>query len=298
MAFLGGKMYFICGIHGVGKTTFAKKLSEEIGVRCYSTGELIKKGQRFVSSHNKMVSSIDGNQKQILNAIQMIPDSQFVLDGHLCLINSEGGVQRIDKNVFQQWKIDGLYIVIDKNTNIYKRIKKRNHKIWDIQFIEEFQRQEIEYACELSKLLQVPLKIIYNKKEIKSFAIIYDHNILLPIKPVYANKILEQTKKYEYRRKICKKDIGKIYIYATSPVKRIVGEAEVIDRMVMEKEKLWNITKKESGISLEFFNHYFNGQDCACAYHLGKVKRYKTPLKMEEIGIDYSPQSFVYIGDL
>lgn len=291
-------MYFICGIHGVGKTTFAQKLSEEIGVRCFSASDLIEIEEVFARSENKKVRFIEENQLKLLQAVKYMPDRQFILDGHLCLINKDGEIQRIDKNIFQQLGIDRLYIVIDKGVNICRNIKKRDHRIWDLQYIEEFQMKEVEYACELSEFLQIPLKIIYNSKEIDSFAILSDHNILLPIKPVYANKILERTKKYEYRRKICKKDIHKIYIYATAPIKKIVGEAVVIDKIVMEKEKLWNISKEYSGVSWEFFNNYFSGQDYACAYHLGEIKRYKTPLEIEKIGINYSPQSYIYIGDL
>ena len=51
--------------------------------------------------------------------------------------------------------------------------------------------------------------------------------ILLPIKPEYANKIVEQTKLYEYRKNKCKKQIDRIVIYSTSPVKKVIAEVEV-----------------------------------------------------------------------
>lgn len=291
-------MYFICGIHDIGKTTFAQKLSKEIRFKYYSVSELIKPEGIILNNNNKGIKSIEENQQKLLQAIKYIPSKQIILDSHLCFINNEGEIQRIDKNIFQQLEVDRLYIVIDKSINIYRQLKKCGHSIWDLQYIEKFQIQEIEYALELSKLLHVPLKIIYNNEKIISFAIISDHNILLPIKPIYANKILEKTKKYEYRKNICKKDIEKIYIYATSPVKKIVGEAKVIDKIVMEKEKLWNMSKENSGISFEFFSKYFDKQDYACAYHLGEIKQYEFPLELEKIGINYSPQSYIYIGNL
>lgn len=291
-------MYFVCGIHGVGKTTFAQSLSEKTGVKCYTASELINNKESALWTGDKRVESINENQQKLLKSIKNISDRQFVLDGHMCLRNEEGEVQRIDINVFRQLEIDIIYLVIDKSINIYKRLKERDYIVWDLQYIEEFQLCEIEYAKELSKLLQVPLKIIYNDKEIDSVAIISDGNILLPIKPVYANRILAETKKYEYRKKICKKDIKKLYIYSTAPVKKIVGEADVIEKVVMEKEKLWNVSKEESGISLKFFNDYFAGQDFACAYHLGKIKKYDVPIELGQIGIDYTPQSYVYIGDI
>ena len=51
--------------------------------------------------------------------------------------------------------------------------------------------------------------------------------ILLPIKPEYAKKIVNKTKIYEYRKTKCKKNGGKIVIYCTSPVKKIIAEVEV-----------------------------------------------------------------------
>ena len=48
--------------------------------------------------------------------------------------------------------------------------------------------------------------------------------ILLSIKPIYVNKILNGTKKYEYRkRKPKRNDIGKLIIYSTSPIKKVVS---------------------------------------------------------------------------
>ena len=40
---------------------------------------------------------------------------------------------------------------------------------------------------------------------------------------------------------------------------------------------------------------YFKNKDIAFAYKLGKVIVYKQPKKLEDIGIDYYPQSYVYL---
>ena len=50
--------------------------------------------------------------------------------------------------------------------------------------------------------------------------------ILISIKPEYASKILDGIKKYEYRTTKAK-NVNKMIIYATSPVKKVIGEAEV-----------------------------------------------------------------------
>ena len=50
---------------------------------------------------------------------------------------------------------------------------------------------------------------------------------LLSIKPEYAEKILKGEKLFEFRKVAFAQEVSKIFIYATSPVCRIVGEFEV-----------------------------------------------------------------------
>lgn len=121
--------------------------------------------------------------------------------------------------------------------------------------------------------------------------------ILLPIKPEYANKIIAQTKLYEYRKKICKRDVDKIVIYSTSPVKQIIAEVEVKSILSDTPNKLWNQTKHHAGISKAKYMKYFENKTIAFAYELGEVLIYENSKTLEEIGIDYYPQSHVYLKD-
>lgn len=119
--------------------------------------------------------------------------------------------------------------------------------------------------------------------------------ILLSINPEHVENILEGTKKYEYRKKSCKKDIDRIIIYSTHPVKKVVGEVEVLEVIEMEKNKLWNLTKKYSGINKKFYDEYYDGKETAVAYKLGQIVEYKKPKKLNDIGVKVAPQSFMYI---
>lgn len=119
--------------------------------------------------------------------------------------------------------------------------------------------------------------------------------ILISINPEHVENILNGTKKYEYRKIAAKKDISSIIIYETTPVKRIVAEAEIIDVLMFTPEELWSQTKDASGIDKVFFDEYFKGREVAYAYKLGKVKKYETPKTLMDYGIKAAPQSFVYI---
>lgn len=119
--------------------------------------------------------------------------------------------------------------------------------------------------------------------------------ILISINPEHVANIINGTKKYEYRKIAAKQDVSSIVIYETSPIKRIVAEAKIIDVLVFPPSELWEETKDYSGITKEFFDEYFEGREVAYAYKLGKVKVYKIPKTLLEYGIKSAPQSFIYL---
>ncbi len=119
--------------------------------------------------------------------------------------------------------------------------------------------------------------------------------VLISIKPEYADKILNGTKKYEYRRTLAKKDVSSLVIYSTWPVKEIVGEVDVVGTIEMAPSSLWEKTKKEAGISRKKYREYFKKRKKACAYVLGMVTKYETNKKLLDMGVQQAPQSFLYL---
>lgn len=119
--------------------------------------------------------------------------------------------------------------------------------------------------------------------------------ILISINPEHVDNIIKGIKKYEYRKIAAKQDISSIIIYETTPVKRVVAEAEIIDVLEFPPEELWEITKYESGISKKFFDKYFKDRKVAYAYKLGEIKVYDEPKFLMDYGIKAAPQSFIYL---
>lgn len=117
----------------------------------------------------------------------------------------------------------------------------------------------------------------------------------MSIKPEYVKKILDGTKKYEFRKRISKRNINKLIIYSTAPQKIVVGEVEILEKITMKPTTLWEKTKKDAGISRKKFREYFKGCDYANAYKLGEVKIYNPPKTLEDFNIKYAPQSFIYL---
>ena len=105
------------------------------------------------------------------------------------------------------------------------------------------------------------------------------------------------VKRYEYRKRMCKKPVDRIVIYSTAPRKQIVGEAEVLETLEMDKEELWQLTEEQSGITKDFYDKYFKERATAVAYRLGRVLKYDTPMLLSQFGIQSAPQSFIYLSE-
>lgn len=121
------------------------------------------------------------------------------------------------------------------------------------------------------------------------------NKILISINPEHVANIINGTKKYEYRKIAAKQDVSSIIIYETTPIKRIVAEAEIAEVIMLPPEELWEQTKEASGISKDFFDRYFKNRQIAYAYRLGEVRIFDTPKTLLEYGVKAAPQSFIYI---
>jgi len=123
--------------------------------------------------------------------------------------------------------------------------------------------------------------------------------VILSIKPEFANKIFEGNKKFEFRRSIFKnKQVSKIIVYASSPISKIIGEFEIGKIIFKDIHSLWQETKEYSGISEDYFFEYFMGRESGFALEVKKVKKYKNQLCIRETFGITPPQSFAYVNKL
>ena len=120
--------------------------------------------------------------------------------------------------------------------------------------------------------------------------------MLLSINPKYVKMILSGEKKYEYRKFLCREDVNKIIIYETSPVKRIVAEAEIEKIIIDDVSKVWDRTKEYSGIDRDFYEIYYRGKEKAFAYQLKNVVSYEQPKLLADVGVKFAPQSYCYLS--
>jgi predicted transcriptional regulator len=120
--------------------------------------------------------------------------------------------------------------------------------------------------------------------------------VLLSIKPGFAEKIFDGSKKFEFRRSIFKNThVKTIIVYASSPVQKVIGEFEIEKILNQDLSCLWEETKAHAGIDENYFYKYFEDKEKGFAIKIKKTKKYKIPLCLKKDFKLTPPQSFLYI---
>ena len=122
--------------------------------------------------------------------------------------------------------------------------------------------------------------------------------VLLSIKPEFVKEIFSGNKKYEYRKSIFTKKVDKVIVYSTKPIGMLVGEFSIERILVDTPSILWEKTQKDSGISKEFFDDYFEGRKQGYALKISSPILYDEPRNpLDVIKSFVAPQSFKYIEE-
>ncbi len=117
---------------------------------------------------------------------------------------------------------------------------------------------------------------------------------LLPIKPVYANAIVEGRKRVEFRKTRFRRHVTHVAVYASTPVQRIIGIFRVADLEDGPPEDLWLRHQAHGAISSAAFDVYFAGVESGVAIGITDVMRLPSPIPLGLIRVK-APQSFRYL---
>jgi len=120
--------------------------------------------------------------------------------------------------------------------------------------------------------------------------------VLLSIKPEFASRIFDGSKKYEYRRSIFKQsEVTKVIVYASNPIQKVVGEFEIGDILYEEPQVLWDKTGDCAGITERGFLEYFRNKTKGYAIQVKLTRKYEVPLSLNSFMVSSPPQSFMYL---
>lgn len=121
---------------------------------------------------------------------------------------------------------------------------------------------------------------------------------LFSIKPQYAAAILAGTKKVEFRRTALAEDVSHVVVYATSPVRQVVGTFEVGGVEKAAPSALWRTYGSVGGIKREDYESYFVGTEHAYAIKVHRPHAWSRPLCLHDLDPGLrAPQSYQYLRD-
>ena len=111
-----------------------------------------------------------------------------------------------------------------------------------------------------------------------------DNQLLMSVKPEYADRIMQCKKTVELRRKFSTRWINhRINIYASAPMMSLMGEARIAGVVANKPEVIWERFHNQIGCSRAEFDAYAAGTDELYAIELDDVRPYRDRVPLTHI---------------
>jgi predicted transcriptional regulator len=120
---------------------------------------------------------------------------------------------------------------------------------------------------------------------------------LLSIHPRFASAILKGTKSVEFRKRFFSRRVGYVVLYATAPIKKIVGCFAIASIERAMPEVIWDRHGANGGITREEFRNYYGDSTMAVAIAVRRAVPFEDPLPLACVlgSGKRAPQSFAYL---
>ncbi len=127
--------------------------------------------------------------------------------------------------------------------------------------------------------------------------------LFISIKPEYAYKIISKQKTIELRKNRPNVKRGDyILIYATVPVKAVIGFGKIKNIIDTSPEKMWKENSDKLGINKEVFNKYYMNSYRAIGIEISSIYKFEIEFlltNIKKLYPDFSPpQTYKYISYL
>lgn len=120
---------------------------------------------------------------------------------------------------------------------------------------------------------------------------------LMSIHPHHADAILAGEKLVEFRKRALAPDVETVLLYATSPVRAVVGWFTVGGTIKKNPKDLWQDTQDVGGISRTAFEKYYSGCEEAVGLLIEDAERLTAPIPLSKLDPRPAvPQSFNYVS--
>tara|TARA_R110000796_G_scaffold132940_2_gene248440 strand:- start:16038 stop:16478 length:441 start_codon:yes stop_codon:yes gene_type:complete len=123
-------------------------------------------------------------------------------------------------------------------------------------------------------------------------------SVILSIKPIYAQAIMSGSKKVEFRKKIFKRQVDKIFVYSSSPEKKIIGFFTIKEIIENSPEKLWEEFNEVGGIEKNDFFNYYQDSETGFSIKISEVEKFENGIEPSDFFENFcAPQSFIYLEE-
>ncbi len=128
----------------------------------------------------------------------------------------------------------------------------------------------------------------------------HDDALFLSLRPSFAELILDGVKRVELRRIRPRAQRGtSVIVYATSPVKAVLGGCTVRSVLTADPDEVWELHGALASVERDGFDEYFAGAEQATAIQLSSPWRLARPVSLAALRTSWEgfspPQSFRYV---
>jgi predicted transcriptional regulator len=120
-------------------------------------------------------------------------------------------------------------------------------------------------------------------------------DLLMSIIPMVGRRITSGKKKYEYRRSIFKKPVNRVYLYLSSPERKIAGYFIYQGHIEGTVREIWEATRDQSAATEAAYLDYFKNARKAYAIRIEEFINFPEPVDPWKTPGFLPPQSFRYI---
>ncbi len=157
-------VFFVAGVHGVGKTTTCQQAAQALGVPFFTASGLIKEEKATaIAERGKAVADIGGNQELLIRGIKRVlaeSTGKVILDGHFTLFTSSGRIEPVAADVFRAMHVDRVVIFHDEPAAISARVKDRDGEIRTPDEIAHHQKAELAHGNLVCAELGLPILLL------------------------------------------------------------------------------------------------------------------------------------------
>jgi adenylate kinase len=157
-----GRLIFVGGIYGSGKTTTCAQLATLLGAIHLRASELARHQVKGTADDGKAVDDVESNQRALLANldIERLRGDLVILDGHYCIYDRKSSISRIGFDIFESIRPAVLLLIDIEPELALHRLTNREQGIFNFSRLSALRTQERTHAEAVSDHLAVALNVV------------------------------------------------------------------------------------------------------------------------------------------